>query len=125
MRISRTTISSILKVFQLGLGCLSRNLIAVMSCRGTRLSDEEMTIKSCDPPSQWGSGMRSRLGMLTTQSARDLALVTVRRVVGDITAKHIVGKPVLTVPTDLDPLSGLDSAQSGQAEALSKRGKNN
>ena len=41
-----TVISSMLKVFQLGLGCLSRNLRAVTLQRGTKLSDAVIIIMS-------------------------------------------------------------------------------
>ncbi len=68
--------SSMENVFQLGLGCLRRNLSAVMSCSGTRLSEAEMTTVSCEPSSEWGSGISWRLWRLTTQSAKDWELVT-------------------------------------------------
>lgn len=71
-----TRMSSRLNVFQLGLGCLRRNLMAVMSCHGARLSDEWMTQTSWDPYSECGSGIRTLLCRLTTQSDNDFELVT-------------------------------------------------
>lgn len=68
-----TEMPEMLKVFQLGLGCLSRNRMAVTSCRGTWLSEvAEITTMSWEPDSQCGSSMRNLFWMLTSQSAGDL-----------------------------------------------------
>jgi hypothetical protein len=43
-----TVISSMLKVFQFGLGCRMRNLRAVTLHSGTKLSEAVITMMSCD-----------------------------------------------------------------------------
>lgn len=68
-----TLISSILKVFQFGLGWRSINLRAVTSCKDTRLSEAGMMIMSCDPDSVWGSGIRTLDCKLMVHSVADLA----------------------------------------------------
>jgi len=47
-----------LKVFQLGLGCLRRNLSAVTLQRGTKLSDAVMIMMSCSKKRQLGSSKK-------------------------------------------------------------------
>ena len=68
-----TVIPLMLKFFQFGLGCLSRNLNAVTSCRVIKLSEAAvMTTTSCDPVSQCGSIISCLFWILTTQSDGDL-----------------------------------------------------
>lgn len=75
-KLSPTEMSSRLKDFQAGLGCVSTNLMAVMSCHGTELLELLMTKRSCEPFSRCGLGISCMFWMLTTQSDNDFEPVT-------------------------------------------------